>query len=52
EQDLHFLNDGRNVIYNPVNDNGENRIYDSENNHKNRIYDPSENKIYISTDTS
>ncbi|CAI2198557.1 6909_t:CDS:2, partial [Funneliformis geosporum] len=46
------LNDGRNVIYDPVNDDVENEIYDPENNHENGIYNPGENKIYISTGTS
>ncbi|CAI2169635.1 3151_t:CDS:2, partial [Funneliformis geosporum] len=46
------LNNGENVIYDPVNDDGENKIYDPENDYENGIYDPSENEIYVSTDIS
>ncbi|CAI2198175.1 6126_t:CDS:2, partial [Funneliformis geosporum] len=45
------LNNSKNVIYDPVNDDDENRIYDPENDYENGIYDLSENEIYISTDT-
>ncbi|CAI2199158.1 6387_t:CDS:2, partial [Funneliformis geosporum] len=41
-----------NRIYDPMNDDSENRIYDPESDHDNGIYDPSENENYVSTDTS
>ncbi|CAI2200813.1 14986_t:CDS:1, partial [Funneliformis geosporum] len=45
------LNYGGNVIYDLVNDDRENEIYNLENDHKNEIYDPGENEIYVSNST-
>ncbi|CAI2198585.1 3423_t:CDS:2, partial [Funneliformis geosporum] len=36
-----------NVIYDLVNDDSENGIYDPKNDYENEIYNPGENEIYV-----